>query len=89
MHSDKLVLHVPLSTFKRTVRRCYGPAAEQSEALSTWYKTFVEDGSTFVQDGKAMVYGGKEGLEKFKAVWFNQLQLVNTGMLSGACSLLH
>jgi hypothetical protein len=83
MHHNQLVQELPLSTWKRTVRRVYGPAERQSERLAAWYAKYISDPTMFVAEGKTLIHGGPEGLEKFNSVWRSQLELVNGDMLSG------
>jgi hypothetical protein len=83
MHHSELVLLLPLSTWKRTVRRRYGPASLQSKRLADWHAKFIDDATMCVAEGKALIHGGQQGLDKFSAVWHSQLELVNQGLLSG------
>jgi len=85
-----LVKLLPLSTFKRTVRRTYLPPEQQAERLERWYATYIEDKTVFVDTSVAgqarpLIRGGAEGLKEFKKVFQSQLQLVFKGMLSGRC----
>eukprot|EP00775_Hariotina_reticulata_P012129 gene12129-12267_t len=82
-----LVKLLPLSTFKRTVRRVYLPPEQQAERLEQWYATYIEDLTVFVDTSVAgqarpLIRGGAEGLKEFKKVFQSQLQLVFKGMLS-------
>ncbi len=83
MHHTQLVQEVPLSTWKRTVRRVYGPGERQSERLAAWYAKYIQDPTMFVAEGKTLIHGGQQGLDKFNNIWYSQLKLVNEGMLSG------
>ena len=83
LHHTQLVLELPLSTWKRTVRRVYGPAGQQSERLAAWHAKYIEDATMFVVEGKTLIHGGEQGLDKFRSVWHSQLELVNEGLLSG------
>lgn len=83
LHHTQLVEELPLSTWKRTVRRRYGPAERQSQQLGAWYTKYILDPTMFVAEGKTLIHGGEQGLEKFNRVWHSQLELVNDSMLSG------
>ena len=83
MHDTQLVQELPLSTWKRTVRRTYGPAERQSGRLAAWYAKYIEDPTMFVAEGKTLIHGGQQGLDKFNNCWHSQLELVNEGLLSG------
>jgi hypothetical protein len=82
MHASQLVLELPWELWKRTVRRVYGPAEKQSEALAACYAKYILDATMFVVEGKTLIYGGEQGLDKFRNVWHSQVELVNEGFLS-------
>lgn len=87
---DQLVLRLPLSTWKRTVRRVYLPPEEQLARLKVWYDKFILDQLNFVDRSagtlKGLVRGGKEGMERFTKVLCEQMELVQDGYLSGRCT---
>jgi hypothetical protein len=83
MHASQLVLQLPLETWKRTMRRIYGPAEKQSEVLADWYAKYILDATMFVVEGKTLIYSGKQGLDKFRNVWRSQVELVDEECLSG------
>lgn len=87
MTHEQLVLELPLSTWKRTVRRVYVQRDQQLSKLAAWWAEYITTESAFVAmvagKPKALVRGGAEGLQKFKQVVANQLELVHQGMLSG------
>ncbi|WIA41424.1 hypothetical protein OEZ86_005007 [Tetradesmus obliquus] len=86
MTHEQLVLELPLSTWKRTVRRVYVQRDQQLSKLAAWWAEYFTTESAFVAmvagKPKALVRGGAEGLQKFKQVVANQLELVHQGMLS-------
>ena len=85
--AEALVLSVPLSTFKRTVRRVYLPGPEQAANLEAWYKKYIMDPLCFVDVSgnkpKTLIRGGEEGLNSFNKTLTIQLGLVHQGLLSG------
>jgi len=88
-----LVKLLPLSTFKRTVRRIYQLPEEQARRLAQWYATYIDDLTTFVDTSVAgqarpLIRGGAEGLKQFKKMFQSQLELVFKGMLSGRCHVI-
>lgn len=88
-----MVKELPLSTWKRTVRRVYLQPEKQLERLQAWYKEYIGNKNAFVDttiEGKPrrLVRGGEEGLQKFELVLNSQLTLVRKGMLSGEYCLL-
>jgi hypothetical protein len=93
MTQEELLLELPLSTWKRSVRRVYLQPDQQLRNLAAWWKEFIDTPTVFVAlvNGKAkpLVRGGAEGLEKFKKVMASQLGLVQQGMLSGEWELCH
>lgn len=86
--NQALVRLLPLRTWKRTVRRVYLPAAEQSARLNMWLETYIANETAFMDTSVAgqarpLVRGGAEGRKKFEKVFADQMQLVHKGMLSG------
>lgn len=74
--TDKqLVDKLPLSTWKRTVRRCYLEGAVQAERISAWRQQYIKDEGVFVDTSTAgrvrtLVRDGVEGLAEFeKSGW--------------------
>ena len=83
-----LVELLPLSTWRRTVRRVYLPPQIQLQRLEAWYMQYILNKAAFVDTtipGKLhrLVRGDEEGLQKFAKVLNSQLELVRKGMLSG------
>ncbi len=86
--NEALVKLLPLKTWKRTVRRVYLPAEEQSARLNKWFEDYILNETAFVDTSVAgqarpLVRGGAEGRKRFQKVFEDQLVLVHKGMLSG------
>jgi hypothetical protein len=82
---QQLLDELPLSTWKRNVRRTYVSPEVQVQRLQQWFETYVAVGSTKAVDmqGMHLVAGGDEGLRKFQQTFHNQLALSRDGYLSG------
>ncbi len=84
---EQLVLMLPLSAFKRFVRRHYFDGAKQAANLQKWYKTYLEDHKVAVDvEGRHLVSGGPEGMKAFNECWDNQIKHALAQKMSGECT---
>lgn len=88
LSDEALVDMLPLSTWKRLVRREYLPGAVQAERINAWRQQYIIDEGVFVDTSTAgrvrtLVRGGVEGLAEFEKQLISQVELMNKDMLSG------
>ena len=87
--SDReMVKRLPLSTWKRIVRRRYLPGEQQAANLEAWYEKWIKTQGNFVDlsnrsKPKTLIRGGQEGLDNFNKVLRNHMELVHGEYLSG------
>lgn len=78
----QMVDKLPLSTFKRHVRRMYSKPAAMEQQMLFWYQDFVVVKAVDLL-GNHIVSGGSKGLAAFDKCFNNQLQLAKNGYLTG------
>jgi hypothetical protein len=86
---QELVAQLPLSAFKRFVKRRYFDGALQAKKMEEWYAHFLLDPRMAVDiNGRHLVAGGPDGMKAFDVVWHNQITHALNQKMSGEWSLV-